>query len=265
MLLDSGPVRGASNCRGWPRGAAKGAKTRAMPRTLFIGDVHSCADELAELVDRAALVSGDRVVLTGDLLSRGPKPHEVLALYRQLGARAPVGNHEQRLLDAHRARQRGEKGPRLSASHQAIVDELQEADWELLAELPLFVHVPEHGVVVAHAGVDPLLPFERQDPWVVTHVRSIDAEGKPSDKQGKLWGESYQGPQHIVFGHNARRTPQLHPFATGLDTGCVYGGRLTGMLLPDGERPPPVEDRAACLVSVPARAQYSDYGRGLPE
>lgn len=236
-----------------------------MPRTLFVGDVHSCADELADLVDRAALVTGDRVYLTGDLLSRGPKPHEVLKLYRELGAQAPVGNHEQRLLDAHRARQRREKGPRLSASHQAIVDELTEEDWELLAGLPLFVEVPEHQVVLAHAGIDPRLPRERQDPWVVTHVRSIDADGEPSEKWGRPWGESYRGPEHIVFGHNARKVPQLHPFATGLDTGCVYGGRLTAMILPDGAAPPPVADRGDCLLSVPARAAYSDYGRGLPE
>ncbi|HYQ15993.1 MAG TPA: metallophosphoesterase, partial [Polyangiaceae bacterium] len=135
-----------------------------MARTLFIGDVHSCADELADLCDRAALTSDDRVVLTGDLLSRGPKPHEVLKLYRQLGARAAVGNHEQRLLDAHRARERGEKGPKLGGSHQAIVKELTPADWKLLAELPLLVEVPEHQIVVAHAGIDPTFPLDQQDP-----------------------------------------------------------------------------------------------------
>lgn len=249
-----------------PQTHEKSAKACSrMPRTLFIGDVHSCADELSDLVERAALVSGDRVYLTGDLLSRGPKPHDVLKLYRELGAQAPVGNHEQRLLDARRALKRREKGPRLSPSHQAIVDELTEDDWELLAGLPLFVNVNDHGVTLAHAGVDPSLPLSRQDPWVVTHVRSIDADGKPSEKWGRPWGEIYRGPPHIVFGHNARKVPQLHPFATGLDTGCVYGGRLTGMLLAEGESPPPVKDRADCLVSVPAREQYSDYGRGLPE
>lgn len=236
-----------------------------MPRSLFIGDVHSCADELSDLIERAALVSSDRVFFTGDLLSRGPKPHEVLKLYRQLGAQAPVGNHEQRLLDAYEARRKGEKGPRLSPSHQAIVNELTEDDWELLHTLPLFVDVPEHGIVLAHAGLDPSLPLDRQDPWVVTHVRSIDAQGKPSEKWGRPWAETYFGPEHIVFGHNARKLPQLHPFATGLDTGCVYGGRLTGMLLPHGEKPPNVAEREQCLISVPARAQYSDYGRGLPE
>ncbi|HYP89758.1 MAG TPA: metallophosphoesterase [Polyangiaceae bacterium] len=236
-----------------------------MARTLFIGDVHSCADELADLCDLAALTSDDRVVFTGDLLSRGPKPHDVLKLYRKLGARAAVGNHEQRLLDAHRARENGEKVPRLGGSHQAIVKELASEDWDLLAALPLLLEVPEHQVVVAHAGIDPTFPLSEQDPWVITHVRSIDADGKPSEKWGTLWGSLYRGPQHIVFGHNARKTPQLHPFATGLDTGCVYGGRLTGMLLPHGSSPPSVELRGDALISVPARAAYSDYGRGLPE
>jgi len=235
-----------------------------MPRTLFIGDVHSCADELADLVDRAALVSGDRVVLTGDLLSRGPKPHEVLKLFRELGARAAVGNHEQRLLEAHRARAKGDKGPKLGSSHQAIVDELSPEDWSLLEGLPLLVPLPEHDVVVAHAGIDARLPLSQQDPWLVTHVRSIDANGEPSEKWGKDWGVSYTGPTHIVFGHNARRSPQVHAFATGLDTGCVYGGRLTAMILPENTAPPPVADRGDCLISVPARAEYSDYGRGLP-
>ncbi len=236
-----------------------------MARTLFIGDVHSCADELEELCDRAALVTGDRVVFTGDLLSRGPKPHKVLALFRRLGARAAVGNHEQRLIEAHRARLRGEKGPRLGGSHQTIVNELSPDDWELLEALPLFVDVPEHGVVVAHAGIDPSLPRAAQDPWIVTHVRSIDSDGKPSEKWGRPWAASYHGPEHIVFGHNARKLPQLHPFATGLDTGCVYGGRLTGMLLPEGTVPPSVEERGQALISVAARTEYADYGRGLPE
>lgn len=236
-----------------------------MPRTLFIGDVHSCADELADLVERAALVTGDRVLLTGDLLSRGPKPHQVLKLYRELGALAPVGNHERRLLEAHQARARGEKGPRLSPSHLTIVNELSVDDWVLLERLPLWLDVPEHQVVVVHAGIDPARPLWEQDPWVVTHVRSLDADGKPSEKWGAPWAARYTGPPHIVFGHNARKSPQLHPFATGLDTGCVYGGRLTGMILTNGAAPPPPEERGDCLISVPARAVYSDYGRGLPD
>jgi hypothetical protein len=236
-----------------------------VPRTLFIGDVHSCADELEELLDRAALGAGDRLRFTGDLLSRGPKPHQVLSLYRQLHGQAALGNHEQRLLDAHRARQKGAKGPRLSPSHLAIVNELTPEDWELLEALPLLVREPSHGIVVAHAGIDPSLPLEEQDPWVVTHIRSLDEHGKPSERWGASWAASYTGPEHIVFGHNARKSPQLHAFATGLDTACVYGGRLTGMLLAAGQAPPAPSERPDCLISVPARAAYADYGHALAD
>jgi hypothetical protein len=233
-------------------------------RSLFIGDVHSCADELSDLLERAAVTGDDRVYFTGDLLSRGPKPHRVLELFRELRAEAPVGNHEEKLLHARHAQSRGEKLPKLGSTHQALVAELSADDWALLEALPLFVRVPEHQVILAHAGIDPRLPLEAQDPWVVTHIRSIDEQGEPSEKWGNPWGAHYQGPSHIVFGHNARKQPQLHPFATGLDTGCVYGGRLTAMLLPEGEPPPPVADRGDCLISVPARQAYSNYGGGLP-
>jgi hypothetical protein len=174
----------------------------------------------------------------------------VLKLFREVGARAPIGNHERRLLDAHHARKSGAKEPRLSSSHQQIVQELTDEDWALLDELPLLIDVPDHNTVLVHAGIDPKLPLSEQDPWVLTHVRSIDPDGKPSDKWGTPWGQLYFGPQHIVFGHNARKHPQLHPFATGLDTGCVYGGRLTAMVLPSGESPPTIAERGETLISV---------------
>ena len=60
----------------------------------------------------------------------------------------------------------------------------------------------------------------------------------------------------MIFGHNARPDPQLHLWATGIDTGCVYGGRLTAMVLPDGAAPPPPDERGDVLVSVPARRAY---------
>jgi hypothetical protein len=62
-----------------------------------------------------------------------------------------------------------------------------------------------------------------------------------------LWGTRWKGPELVLFGHHARAGLQEHPFALGLDTGCVYGRELTGLLLP-GHR----------LLAVPARRAYAE-------
>jgi hypothetical protein len=232
-------------------------------RTIVIGDVHGCLAELEDLLDKVALAGDDRLVFVGDLVAKGPDSRGVLALVRKLGARATLGNHEERVLAARRARREERTPPRLDGTHLALLDELDDSEWAELESLPLGIELPEHEVRVVHAGVLPGVPFEAQDPWLVTHIRSISEDGKPSAKWGPLWGARYTGPPHIVFGHNARKDPQLHPDATGLDTACVYGGVLTALVLPEGSRVPPPAERRDALVSTPARRAYSDYGRPL--
>jgi len=233
-----------------------------VPRSIFIGDVHSCADELEELLGRVAATRDDAVFFVGDLVSRGPDPAGVLRLFRSAAAKSVVGNHEQRLLHARAARASGAPMPKLGASHLALLESLTDEDWALIEELPLFLHAPEHAVLVVHAGIDEKVPLDEQDPWLVTHIRSID-DGKPSERWGTPWGASYVGPPHVVFGHNAQKGVQLHPSATGIDTACVYGGALTALVLPKGSEPPPVGDRVDALVSVKARKEYVPYGHKM--
>ncbi len=232
--------------------------------TIIIGDVHGCAAELSELLERVGPRQGDQLLFVGDLVARGPDSPGVLRLIRELGARAVRGNHEERLLAARAARRKGEQGPRLGAAHLSVLEALSEEDWWQLESLPLKIDLDEHSVRIVHAGVVPGIAWENQDPRMVTHLRSIGADGTPSDRHGRLWGSLYHGPPHIVFGHNARLDVQLHPHATGLDTGCVYGGKLTALVLPPASPVPPIDSRRDALVQVDARAQHSDYGRPLP-
>lgn len=229
-----------------------------MARSIFIGDVHSCAAELEELLGRLAVTESDRLYFVGDLVSRGPDPAGVLRLFRGASAKSVVGNHEQKLLEARTARAEGCAIPKLSPSHIHLLDHLEDEDWALLESLPLLLEVPEHAVLLAHAGIVPGVPLDRQDPWLVTHIRSIE-DGKPSERWGRPWATDYDGPQHVVFGHNARKDPQVHAFATGIDTGCVYGGSLTALVLPEASAPPPAQDRKDALVSVNARKEYVHY------
>lgn len=232
-----------------------------MSRTIWIGDVHGCAAELAELFDQLAPTRDDRVVFVGDLVARGPDTRGVLRLAREVSAVSVLGNHEHRLLLAHEARRTGVRGPRLGSSHQSLLHTLTEEDWDQLAGFPLSLEFPDHGVRVVHAGVAPGVPFEEQQAWTLLHVRSLTSLGAPSDRYSPVsWAASYEAEPHLVFGHNAQAGLQLAPRATGLDTACVYGGRLTALVLAAGERPPAPEERRARLVSVPAKARYVDYG-----
>ncbi|HVR18632.1 MAG TPA: metallophosphoesterase family protein [Polyangiaceae bacterium] len=234
-----------------------------MRRNIMIGDVQGCLAELDSLLDRLALTSDDALIFVGDLVARGPNSLGVLRRVRELGARSVIGNHEERLLAARLAKQRAEAPPKLEPSHEELLTQLEEEDWAQLESLPLRITLDDHGIWIVHGGLVPGIPFDKQDPWMVTHIRSISEDGEPSSKRGPLWGARWQGPPHVVFGHNARKDPQLHPHATGIDTACVYGEHLTALVLPEGTEMPPPKDRPDALVSVRAQHAYADYGPTL--
>lgn len=227
-------------------------------RTVIVGDVHGCAEELAALRERVARLDGPpaRWVFVGDLVARGPDTLGVLSQVRELGARAVLGNHEDRLLRVRQAQVKGEKPPHVGPSHADVLKTLSAADWGLLESMPPYLELPEHGVLVVHAGIDPRISPGAQRLDVLTRMRSWE-HGEPSDRfREESWAASYRGEPHVVFGHNARLGLQLHVCATGLDSACVYGGRLSALVLGPGESPRAVSERAAQIVSVPALARY---------
>lgn len=235
-------------------------------RTIIVGDVHGCRTELEDLLDRVAFASGDRLVFVGDLVARGPDSLGVLDVARRTGAIVVRGNHEQRLLDWREARSawmRGEAAakPPIGRMHRDIARALRPVDWTLLESSPFYVELPEHELCVVHAGLLPGSRLEEQSPSTLMRLRTVRVrapakKGRASSRrkhENVLWGAAYAGPPHIVFGHNAAPGLQLHAWATGLDTGCVYGGRLTAMVLREGQKVPrTLALRREVLVSQPA-------------
>ena len=227
-----------------------------MGRTLVIGDVHGCLDELDQLLDRAAITSSDRIIFVGDLIGRGPDSIGVLNRVAELRAHSVQGNHERQLLQLI-DNGRDSAGTGVHESRWRLIELLEPRHVQLLRAMPLYLELTQHSACVVHAGVVPGLSWAEQDPWAVTNMRSLDAQGRPSAELGaESWAFSMRGPVHVVFGHSAQRGLQLLEFATGLDSGCVYGGSLTGLLLQEGEPVPPVSTRRAALVSVTAHAAH---------
>lgn len=234
-----------------------------MSRFIVIGDVHGCSTELDALLEQIAPAAGDRVVFVGDLVAKGPNTEIVLRTVRELHAEVTLGNHEKKLLDARDARRAGRPAPsKLDPTHQRLLDTLSDEAWSQLEAMPLWLDLGGE-LRVVHAGLVPGIPMREQDPKNLLHMRSLSETGEPSSKWGPPWGARYVGPPHVVFGHNARKDPQLHPFATGLDTGCVYGGALTALVVEQGSLPPPPSARGDVLVVERARRAYADYGGPL--
>jgi hypothetical protein len=228
-----------------------------MDRTIVVGDVHGCLDELQALLRLCGWrPGGDRLVLAGDLVAKGPDSQGVVQLAREAGsgAAAVLGNHDAHVLRIRDGRSGAAPPPtKLRPLHERVASELGPADWKYLESLPLFLRLgPEHAgdadTVVLHGGAVPGIPIEKQSRENLINMRSITSSGEPSKRiEGKPWGAVWPGPERIVFGHDAVRGLQEHRFATGLDTGCVYGGRLTALLLPE-----------RALISVKARHAYAE-------
>jgi hypothetical protein len=220
-----------------------------MGRTIVVGDVHGCRAELEDLLARIGFAEGDLLFVVGDLATRGPEPHGTVALLRALGARGVRGNHEDRLLAYLDGLLGG--GDAYSPMLSRPAAEVTADDVAYLRALPLWLEVPEHELLIVHAGLVPGVPLHEQRPEDLMYLRTL------GQRQRKvLWGTRYDGPPHVVFGHHAVEGLQLHSHATGLDTGCVYGGRLSALVLREGEKPPRARDRLDAIVSVPARDCY---------
>src|SRR5204863_3459965 len=108
-----------------------------MGRTIIVGDVHGCRDELDALLDKVAFTMGDRLVFVGDLIARGPDSLGVLDIARHTGAEIVRGNHEEKLLawrakkHAH-ARGHGKRPDALGRTHAKVARALRKSDWRLL-------------------------------------------------------------------------------------------------------------------------------------
>lgn len=202
-------------------------------RTLAVGDVHGCAGPLRALLE---LANPDRVLLLGDIFAKGPDPKGVWDLIRAWDARAILGNHDAKLLEVW-----GQPG---DSAHHACWPHLPAEARAWIAELP--TSLAEGDWTAVHAGVHPTLGLEGTTRKQLLTLRRWPDD---ADLENPFWWELYTGPRRIIYGHDAMRGIQDHGRTVGLDTGCVYGGMLSGMILEDGE-----------LLQVRGRGRHAPSG-----
>lgn len=236
-------------------------------RTTVIGDVHGCIDELRELVELVGFRRGadDKLVLLGDLMDRGPDPAGCVRYAREIGADSVLGNHCEKHVRWRRRQAEAAAGGRPNQMRPLPEKQLREnealsaEDMAWLASRPVTIALGGSWVAV-HAGFEPGVPMEAQKPDRMTRIRWVDAATNRYAPLGEdfgqppgtvFWAERYRGPHSVVYGHFVHQNgeprqdePVPGVFCVGIDTGCVYGGRLTAMVLEPGARPGFVQVRA---------------------
>jgi hypothetical protein len=218
------------------------------PRRLFVGDLHGCLSELDALLDRFGFRPGlDRLFSVGDVAGKGPDVPGTLSRLRELGAAVVRGNHDAALLEAARA----PADPR--SRHRDALAALgpgRDAWLEWMAGWPYWIDLGD--ILMVHAGLPPDNPDPRAaDPRFLMTIRTWDGRGENLNRAGDPpWFACVDPDRIVVFGHWAQRGLVDLPRFKGLDTGCVYGGKLTGWC--------PEEDR---FVQVDALRAYAPIHR----
>jgi protein phosphatase len=237
----------------------------------IVGDVHGCLDELLELMGslgyvvtkedgefRLTVPEGRKLAFVGDLVDRGPATNEVLRLVMTMvkagQAYCVPGNHDAKLL-------RALKGRDVKITHGLAesLEQLGGESGEFRAEVVRFLdglvshYVFDDGkLVVAHAGLK-----ESMQGRGSAAVREFALYGETTGETDDFglpirynWAADYRGRAMVVYGHTPVPEPVWLNNTVNLDTGCVYGGRLTALRYPERE-----------IVSVPARAIYYESKR----
>lgn len=245
----------------------------------IVGDLQGCARELDDLLERVRFERGrDELWSVGDLINRGPDSLRTLEIWRDVGGRAVIGNHEVYALLAHSGR-----GPRKRDTLDQLFASAEVATWmATLRALPMIAFLSGdraakmRDVWIVHAGIDPRWPdlhtvsarmesCAHDDAWLeseavrfATRVRCCMRNGERAKDDGQRadcpppfhpWDQLYaeraaklDQPPRIVHGHWAWRGHYRAEHVIGLDSGCVYGRGLTAWAME--------EDR---IVTIPSR------------
>lgn len=206
-----------------------------MAKTFVIGDIHGCHQALLELWRKISPLAADTIVFLGDYIDRGPDSRQVIDEILAIRKRLPrvitlMGNHEQMLLDF------------LEGKKETPFLEVGGA--ETLASYGITPGGSNRpGLPPAHlAFFRGLITFWQNQEAIYVHAGLMP--GQPLALQPKSWllwardeflASDYDFGKPVVYGHTPFPQPRLDQHRIGIDTGAVYGGHLTCLILPDLE------------------------------
>ncbi len=204
--------------------------TKLIKKTFIVGDVHGCFKEFMALLNKANYKpTAHRLILVGDIINRGPFSLEMLKWVKDRGVEMTRGNHEQAFIKG--VKEGGLLSPALMKLKKDMKNNLSQ--WlEWLEDLPFYIE--DENFLVVHAGLVPGEHPKYSDPHLLMNIRTWDGQGKDiKNERNPAWRSFYKGKKTVVYGHWANQGLNVQKNTIGLDTGCVYGHKLSGIFLPE--------------------------------
>ncbi|OHD78936.1 MAG: hypothetical protein A2023_02980 [Sulfuricurvum sp. GWF2_44_89] len=213
-------------------------------RLVVYGDIHGCLDEFQKLRNQINPQQNDIEVCVGDIITKGPHAIETLRYIQENGILSVLGNHEDKIIRYLNHQESPKKNPIiLDSDEQQIVDNLTPKDIEFLRSLPLFLRFEYISVI--HGGLQNSMVLEnlsKREQQKLLRLRYLDQDGHfvahgEETEDSIFWADVYDGNQgFIVYGHQWFDEPNISKYTIGIDTGCVYGNKLSAVAI-DSKRP----------------------------
>jgi len=208
-------------------------------RLIVYGDIHGCLDELVKLRSKIDLTNQDVEVCVGDIITKGYNSIGVLDYLIEHNIKSVLGNHEDKLLRYLQHEKSKKKNPiKLDDDEKNIIENLTDKHLKYLKSLPIYLKYDT--ITIVHGGLQNhtiLEKLSKKGIQKVLRLRYVDENGNfvskgKENKKSAFWADVYDGNQgFVVHGHRWMQTVHIHPNAIGIDTGCVYGNKLTAIVI----------------------------------
>ncbi len=218
-------------------------------KIIIYGDLHGCLAEFKALRAKVNPSSTDREIIVGDIIDRGPKSNELFCYVRENNIESLLGNHEYKYLRYKKHNDKfletGKKIPmELSEEKLAVFNGFVSEDLEYLEKFPYFIKIDN--LTIVHAGVTNNINLDtakKKDLEKLLWIRYLKDDNIPlslgkEDETSKFWSEYYDGSEgFIVYGHEPFKEARVDKYSLGIDTGCVYGNKLSACVISDAKDP----------------------------
>jgi bis(5'-nucleosyl)-tetraphosphatase (symmetrical) len=212
-----------------------------MNKLIIYGDIHGCYGEFISLRNKINIEENDIEVCVGDIITKGKDSIKILRYIQEHKIKSVLGNHEDKIIRYLQHEKSANKNPiTLDEDEQNIVNNLNSKDIDFLMNLPLFMNF--ENITILHGGLKnsyDLNNLAKHEKTKILRMRYLDknqnfiAFGKEED-DSTFWADIYDGNQgFVVYGHQWFDEVKKSPSALGIDTGCVYGNKLSAVIFED--------------------------------